>query len=173
MGDSAMAVVAIIVATIIMGIFPLMAMANETDKTAMLAAQSATTDFVNKVRTTGKLTEQDYENYLSTLAATGNSFDVDLTLQILDENPAKKTNVSGTVTIGDNTYYVKYTTQLLQELADQSEIDLNEGDIFSVSGSNTNLTISQSLRNLVYKVTGNNSGTMDFEASGMCTTSAN
>ena len=107
MGDSAMAVVAIIVATIIMGVFPLMAMANQTDKTSNLAVQTATTEFVNNVRTTGTLRLSDYESFTSTLVATGNSYDTEISIQILDENPSKKTT-TGTV-IGDNVYYTKYS----------------------------------------------------------------
>ena len=169
MGDSAMAVVAIIVAVIIMGVFPLMAMANEKDKTANLSAQTATTEFVNNIRTTGKITANDYNNYVSTLAATGNSFDTEITVQILDENPAKK--VTTGTTIGDNVYYTKYTTQILKELNDKNVITLKEGDIVSVSAENTNITIAQQLRNFMYKVTGNNSSTIAAEVSGMVTTS--
>ncbi|MCI9063641.1 MAG: hypothetical protein HFJ17_03460 [Clostridia bacterium] len=168
MGDSAMTVVAIMVAVVIMGVFPLMAMANEKDKTAELAAQTATTEFVNNIRTTGKLTSNDYDNYVSTLAATGNSYNTELTLQVLDENPAKKTT-TGT-TIGDNVYYTKYTTQIVEELGSSGKITLKEGDIVSVKAENTNITIAQQLRNFMYKVTGNSSSTIAAEASGMVTT---
>ena len=168
MGDSAMAVVAIIVATIIMGVFPLMAMANQTDKTANLAVQTATTDFVNNVRTTGTLKSSDYDNFISNLAATGNSYDTEISIQVLDENPAKKTTTS--IVIGDNVYYTKYTTQVLEELGNNGKMQLKEGDIISVSVENTNSTIAHQLRNFMYKVTGNNSATITAEASGLVTT---
>lgn len=168
MGDSAMAVVAIIVATIIMGVFPLMAMANQTDKTSNLAVQTATTEFVNNVRTTGMLKLSDYENFTSNLVATGNSYDTEIAIQVLDENPAKKTT-TGTV-IGDNVYYTKYTTQVMDELSNSKRIQLKEGDIISVKVENTNTTIAHQLRNFVYKVTGNSSSTITAEASGMVTT---
>lgn len=170
MGDSAMTVVAIIVAVIIMGIFPLMAMANEKDSTSNLAVQTATTEFVNTIRTTGKITSNDYDNYVSRLAATGNSYDTEITVQVLDENPAKKTT-TGT-TIGDNVYYTKYTTQIEEELAGNPGgiIQLKEGDIVSVKAENTNTTIAQQLRNFMYKVTGNSSSVITAEASGMVTT---
>ena len=167
MGDSAMAVVAIIVATIIMGVFPLMAMANQTDKAANLEVQTATTEFVNSVRTTGTLKMSDYDSFASTLAATGNSYDTEISIQVLDDNPAKKTTVG--TTIGDNVYYTKYTTQVLEELA-KSNMILKEGDIISVKVENTNTTIAHQLRNFMYKVTGNNSATITAEASGMVTT---
>lgn len=168
MGDSAMTVVAIMVAVVIMGVFPLMAMANEKDKTAELAAQTATTEFVNNIRTTGKLTSNDYDNYVSTLAATGNSYNTELVIQVLDENPAKKTTTG--VTIGDNVYLTKFTTQNLEDLSKDGKITLKEGDIVSVKAENTNITIAQQLRNFMYKVTGNSSSTIAAEASGMVTT---
>ena len=169
MGDSAMSVIAIIVAVIIMGIFPLAAMATEKDKASTLTAQTATTEFVNTIRTTGKITSNDYNNYVSTLAATGNSYNTEITVQVLDENPAKKTT-TGTV-IGDNVYYTKYTTQVVEELnTDSGIINLKEGDIVSVSAENTNITIAQQLRNFMYKVTGNSSSAITAEASGMVTT---
>jgi len=168
MGDSAMTVVAILVAVIIMGVFPLMAMANEKDETANLSAQTATTEFVNNIRTTGKITLNNYDNYVSRLAATGNSYDTEITVQVLDENPSKKTTTA--TVIGDNVYYTKYTTQILEELASNPVIQLKEGDIVSVSAENTNITIAQQLRNFMYKVTGNSSSAITAEASGMVTT---
>lgn len=168
MGDSAMTVVAIIVATIIMGVFPLMAMADQTDKTSNLTVQTATTEFVNNVRATGVLTMTNYDNFMSTLAATGNSYDVEISVQILDENPAKKTTTS--TTIGNNVYYTKYTTQVIDELSNNGSMSLKEGDIISVSVENTNTTIAHQLRNFIYKVTGNSSSTITAEASGMVTT---
>lgn len=170
MGDSAMTVVAILVAVVIMGVFPLMAMANEKDETANLSAQTATTEFVNNIRTTGKITLNNYDNYVSRLAATGNSYDTEITVQVLDENPSKKTTTA--TVIGDNVYYTKYTTQIEEELASNpgGVIQLKEGDIVSVSAQNTNITIAQQLRNFMYKVTGNSSSAITAEASGMVTT---
>ena len=168
MGDSAMTVVAILVAVVIMGVFPLMAMANEKDETANLSAQTATTEFVNNIRTTGKITLNNYDNYVSRLAATGNSYDTEITVQVLDENPSKKT--TNATVIGDNVYYTEYTTQILEKLASNPVIQLKEGDIVSVSAQNTNITIAQQLRNFMYKVTGNSSSAITAQASGMVTT---
>ena len=166
-----MAVVAIIVAVVIMGVFPLWAMANETDKTANVAVQTATTDFTNNVRTTGTLKLQDYENFMSTITATGNSYDAEIEIQVLDDNPKKKVNNGGTV-IGDNVYYTEYTTQVIEEISNESRPykTLKEGDMISVKVKNTNTTIAQQLRNFMYKVTGNSSSAVVAEASGMVTT---
>ena len=70
MGDSLITVVAIFLAAILMFIFPLMSLAERTDDISNLAVQTATTEFVDKVRTTGKMTIEDYDAYLSDLTST-------------------------------------------------------------------------------------------------------
>ena len=168
MGDSAVTIVAIFLAAILMFVFPLMTMADKKDDVSSLSVQTATTEYTNNIRTTGVITQEGYDNFVLSLAATGNSYEVEMTVQTLDENPAKKTNGS-TTTIGNNVYYVKYTTQILQELP----LNLSEGDIVSVSVKNTNTTIAGQLRNFMYKVTGNDTATITAQASGIVTKTTN
>ena len=86
MGDSFITIIAIFLAAVLMFVFPLMSMSERTDDVSELAVQTATTEFVDKVRTTGKLTLEDYDKYVSTLTSTGNSFDIDIELQLLGLN---------------------------------------------------------------------------------------
>lgn len=160
-----MTVVAIFLAAILMFVFPLMIMADKKDDVSTLSVQTATTEFTDNIRKTGKLTQDEYDNFILTLASTGNSYDVEITVQVLDENPAKKED-SGAVTIGDNVYYTMYTTQVLEAIP----LNLKEGDIVSVSVENTNTTIGQQLRNFMYKVTGSSSSTVAAASSGMVST---
>lgn len=168
MGDSAMVIVAIFLAAILMFVFPLMTMADKKDDVSVLEAQKATTEFVDTIKTTGLITQESYDNFTTALAATGNAFDINVEVQKLDENPAKK-QTAASATIGDNVYYTIYTTQILDTIKD-SNLALNEGDIVSVSVENTNVTIGQELRNFLYKVTGNKSGTVTASDSGIVTT---
>ena len=155
MGDSLITVVAIFLAATLMFVFPLMSLSERTDDISQLAVQTATTEFVDKIRTTGKMTLDDYEKYLSTIYSTGNSFEVDLLIQQLDENPGVKTTQAETTKIGENLYYNKYTSQVENELNTKGRITLKEGDIVSVTVMNTNQTIAQMLRNFFYTVSGN------------------
>ena len=164
MGDSAVTIVAIFLAAILMFVFPLMTMADKSDDVSQLSIQNATTDFTNKIRTTGYLSQDDYDNFILTLASTGNSYDAEITIQKLDQNPAKKASGDGT-TIGDNVYYTMYTKQVLDSLP----LSLNEGDIVSISVENTNTTIASQLRNFMYKVTGKSSGNIVAQESGIVT----
>lgn len=170
MGDSAITVVAIFLAAILMFVFPLMTMADKTDDTTAMTVKSATTNFTNQIRTTGRLSQNDYDSFVLTLASTGNSYNPEITIMKLDTNPAKK--ASGDITtIGDNTYYIMYTTQVLESLSEKP-LTLSEGDIVTVKVQNTNVTIANQLRNFMYKVTGKGDGTIVAESSGMVSKSA-
>ena len=155
MGDSLITIVAIFLAAILMFVFPLMAMSERTDDVSQLSVQTATTEFVDNIRNTGKLTLDKYEKYTQTLASTGNSFDVDIEVQVLDENPGVKTTQAEMTKIGENLYYNKYTSQVVDELEKNGKIILKEGDMISVTVKNTNQTISQILKNFFYQLSGN------------------
>lgn len=155
MGDSLITVVAIFLAATLMFVFPLMSLSERTDDISQLAVQTSTTEFVDRIRTTGKMTLDDYEKYLSTIYSTGNTFEVDLLIQQLDENPGVKTTQAEITKIGENLYYNKYTSQVENELNTKGRITLKEGDIVSVTVMNTNQTIAQMLRNFFYTVSGN------------------
>ena len=152
MGDSLITVVAIFLAAILMFIFPLMSLAERTDDISSLAVQTATTEFVDTARTTGKITLEEYDAYLSNIASTGNTFDVEILIQQLDENPGVKTTQAEATKIGENLYYNIYTTQVEQQLNSTGRINLKEGDIITVTAKNTNQTISQMLRNFFYMI---------------------
>ena len=155
MGDSFITIIAIFLAAILMFVFPLIAMSERTDDVAQLAVQTATTDFVDNVRTTGKLSSDDYDKFLQTIASTGNSFDVDIEVKILDENPGVKTTQADMTKIGENLFYDLYTSQVEEKLNNNGKITLKEGDMVSVTVKNTNQTISQILKNFFYQLSGN------------------
>ena len=156
MGDSLITIIAIFLAAILMFVFPLMSISERNDDIAQLGIQTATVEFVDNVASTGKITYDDYSKFRQQLGATGNSYDVDLEIKVLDENPGKKTTWAVSDKIGENVYYSVYTSQIENVLGTGNEgtYPLKEGDIFKVSVKNTNTTISQMLRNFFYTVTG-------------------
>ena len=123
MGDTLITVIAIFLAAILMFVFPLMALSERTDDMAQLSVQTATTEFVDDVRTTGKLSLSDYEQFLQTITATGNAFDVELEIKHLDENPGQKTTQAEVTKIGENIYYNEYTSQIMDKLEDKGYIE--------------------------------------------------
>ena len=173
MGHSIITIVAIFLAAILMFIFPLMSLSERSDDIAQLSVQTTTAEFVDNIRATGKLTLDDYDKFLNTLTATGNSFDVDIQIQKLDENPGVKVTQGQKDKIGENIYYSVYTSQIMDELNANNEIKLKEGDIVSVTVKNTNKTISQLLRNFFYRVSGNDTYQISAQHGGIVMVNAN
>lgn len=171
MGDSLITIIAIFLAAILMFIFPLMAISERTDDVSQLVVETATTEFVDNVRSTGKLTLDNYDSYVQEIAATGNAYEVAMEAQILDENPGVKTTQAETTKIGENVYYTLYTTQIEEKLntSTKNTLNLKEGDIFSVSVKNTNTTIAQILRNFFYQIAGNDTYQVAAQHAGMVT----
>lgn len=175
MGDTLITVIAIALAAVLMFVFPLMTMADRTDDVSQLTVKTATTEFVDNVRTTGKLTLDKYGKFVENISSTGNAYDVEMEIKTLDENPGKKTTQAVSTRIGENVYYSTYTSQILDKLYDRDTntnktIALKEGDIFSVSVKNTNSTMAQQLKNFFYTVTGNDTYTIAAEHAGVVST---
>ena len=170
MGDSLITVVVIVLAAVLMFVFPLLTVSENSDNTAQLSVQNATTDFVENIRSTGKITLDAYDKYIQTINSTGNKFDVEIEVQVLDENPGVKTAQTDYTKIGENIYYTQYTTQVLNEIENGNhKKTLKEGDIVTVKALNTNTTIAQLLRNFLYRVSGNDTSSIAASHSGIIT----
>ena len=168
MSDTVVTVIAIFLAAILMFIFPLMSTADKTDDISTQAVQTSTTEFVDQIRSTGKITQTAYDNYVQAISSTGNSFDVNVEVQILDDNVGKKVAETEMTKVGENYYYSIYTSQVLEDVNDEDgTMYLKEGDIVSVSAKNTNRTIATMLKDFVYTVTGNNSASIVAKHSGI------
>lgn len=170
MENTFVTIIAIVLAAVLMFIFPLMSMSQRTDDVSQLAVQTATEKFVIDVRTSGKLTEDRLDEYITVLYSTGNSYDIEISIDVLDENPGKKTaQVSGDK-IGENITYSIYTTQIEDSLEDDGYIALKEGDNINVSVKNSNTTIAQMFINVFYSITGNDTYAIAAQSSGIVTT---
>lgn len=176
MEDTTISIIGIFVAAIIMFIVPLILISDKADDIAQLTAQTAAANFVDNVIKSGKITNDDYEDFRSMLNTTGNTYDIDLELKILDTNSSKMYTIQNVASgeIGKNTYYSIFTSQIEEKLAkvynenayDSGAIILKEGDSFSVTVKNKSLTLSQSLKNIYYKIRGENLHIILSTASG-------
>ena len=170
MGDTLITVVAIVLAATLMFVFPLMTMSNRADDVSQLSVQSLTTQFVDDVRTTGKITSDKYNKFVENIHSTGNTYDVEIEVKVRDENPGKKTTQAKSKKIGEDVYYSIYTTQIENTLKNNNAYNLKEGDIVSVSVKNTNTTMSQQLSG---GTSTGLTGTIAGEASGIVTANGN
>ena len=152
-------VVAILLAGILMFVFPMMALSERNDDVAQLTVNTAVAEFVNDSCAIGKITADNYDKLLTELSATGNTYDISLEIQVLDESPAKLVNPGDSSVIGkigENVYYSVYTNQIMPDIDDKGYFLMKEGDILTCSASNSNQTISQMLKNFFYGLSGNN-----------------
>ena len=170
MENNASVILAIFVAAVIMFGYPLITMAGKTDKAAQVAVETSTNRYVDVIRTTGKIKQEDYEAYLKEISATGNAFEVELELQTLDENASKKATQGEGVVQSKSTYTIYYTTQILEMMKPDGVLNLKEGDIISAKVTSTNTTIFQQLT----KYLGKNStaGAIVASSSGVVTTTS-
>ena len=156
MSDTLITIVAIFLAAILMFVFPLMSVAERGDDMSQLSVTTATTEFVD-----------NYSKLVSAIQATGNAYDIEIEVKVLDENIGKKSAwTSGTV-IGENVYYSVYTSQIMDVLESGSAYNMKEGDIMSVSVKNTNKTMAQTIRSAFYSISGSDTYQIVAQHAGM------
>lgn len=171
MSDTLVTVLAIFLAAILMFIFPMLSVAERSDDISQLTVQTAVTEFVDSSRSVGKITIDGYSKLQSVLATTGNAYDIEMELKVLDENIGKKTAWTQGTVIGENVYYSIYTTQIVEQLAEPGPgtYTMKEGDIFSVTVKNTNKTMSQTIRGVFYSIAGSDTYSIAAQHSGVVT----
>ena len=155
MEDTVMSIIAIIAAAIIMFLAPLILIADRSDDVAQLQVQTATSEFVNNARTTGKITSENYEEFISSLQSSGNTYDVNMEVKIFDETTSKIVTQKNPLQIGNNTYYSIYTSQIEDKIGISAQnkennrtgqLILKQGDLIFVTIKNNSQTLSQTLK---------------------------
>lgn len=167
MSDTLITVVAIVLVAGLIFFVPLVTMADRFDTTSQSEVEAIVSDFVEEVRTTGKITETKYSQFLENLNALGYTFDVEMEIKNIDENQGKKTSQTSNYKNGENVYYIEYKAQVEEELEKNGVKKLKTGDIVLVEVRNTNLTLSQQLKNWAYKIVGNDTATIIASKAGM------
>ena len=160
MEESTTDIIGIFAAVALMFLVPLVLLADRNDDISQLIANSATSSFVENIIKTGTITSEDYANYINQLNSSGNTYDVSIEIKVLDPNYAQEyTNRRNE--LGSNQYYSIYTTQIEEEKLSNNggnesnkKIVLKDGDVISVIAKNNNLTLSQSLKNIYYTISG-------------------
>lgn len=173
MSDSLGTIIAIFVAAILMFIFPLMAITARNDDIVKTTVQTTTTEFVQQVATEGHITKNAYEDFITKLYATGNSYDVQIEVKVLDENPGKKTVITSPDLIGENVTYSVYTSKIEEEIfSEASRYKLKQGDTVIVTVKNTNVTIATQLTNFFYRMVGKGTYQIGASASALVVNTA-
>ena len=117
MADSgASTVAALCVAGVLLFGVPLVTLTNRIDNVTQENSKWLVEEFVTEVTNTGKLTRSNYEEFVNKLDATGKTYDIEMEIWHIDENPGKKTSQVQYTKIGENGYWVEATTQILPQI---------------------------------------------------------
>lgn len=169
-----MTVIAIFLAVILMFLFPMLSVSERTDDISQLAVETAVSKFVDDSRSIGKITMANYDELVSALNATGNSYDIELEHKVLDENIGKKSAWTDGTVVGENVYYSVYTSQILDRLTKENvDYQMKEGDILVCTAKNNNTTLSQTLRSVFYSTSSNNASQVSAKHTGIVTAGRN
>jgi hypothetical protein len=143
-------VFAIILAVLLMFIFPLLDSWERQDDLSYMAAYSAVVEFVDSVRNTGFMTPDMVESLRYTLAATGNTYEIEMEKRHILYFP------NGTPT-SELIYKYEFTSQIEQDLSEKlaaegpnGKYGFVKGDYFYVSVKNTNKTQSTVMKQFLY-----------------------
>ena len=173
----------IIIAICILGgllfLGPLMTLTKRVDDVTQENVRLIVEEFTTDVANTGKLTKAKYQNFEDKLAATGNTYDIELELYELDENPNEKVAQANYSKIGENVYVTSYTTQILPQIgiktgnetvnSGNDTLYLDQGDIFAVKVKNSNSTASQDLKSNFLNFSNAGEEVIKASSSKMCT----
>lgn len=173
MSDTLITIIAIFLAAVLMFVFPLMSITERNDDIAQSVVQTATSEFVDTISISGVIKKSDYEAYIQRLGATGNTYDVEIEVQHLDENPGKKSSLTSGNLAGENLRYSTFTTEILSSVNEKDKYVLNKGDNVIVTAKNTNQTMAQTLRTFFYKVTGQGTYQVAASSSSMVVNNGN
>jgi len=180
MQNTTSTIIALFVAAILLFVVPLVTLTDRNDNVTQENVKLIVEEFVTEIKNTGKLTRAEYQNFTNRLAATGNVYDVEIEVHHLDENPGKKTAQSNYTKIGENVYYIEYTTQVLKQIGIQTDnevlnasaptmMTLKEGDMVYVSAKNANSTAAQNLKSSFLNVSNAGEYVISASSSGMVT----
>lgn len=149
MGDSLSTVFTMIIAAIVMFLFPMLDSFERQDDLSYMAVYTATVDFVDAVRNTGVLTKEMYDSYLTQILGTGNTYDVTLEHREYKVVPGAAAGTSEIVYL--NHYSSEIEDYLYSDSVDTPyKYPFNKGDYFYVSVKNTNKTQATVLKQTTY-----------------------
>lgn len=168
-GEITITLIAIVLAAILMLEIPLMAVANNQEDISQLQLTATAQKFVDNIAAKGSITQDDIDTFMQEVSKDGNTYDFEIEVQHLDENPGKKVTVTSGNLIGENTRVSEYKSAILANIEADSnhKYRLKKGDNIIIKVNNTNTTFAQLFRNVVYKITGSDTPQLEAIVSAM------
>ncbi len=166
MSDTFITIIAVMIVAVTLFVIPVMATANQNDNITQTAVQTIVSEFVNTSAKEGKITINNYDNFIQKLFATGNSYDVEIEVQILDDNPGRK----GVKAIGENIYYSEFTNSIVEKIEQDNVYLLKQGDYVKAKVKNTNVTFGTQVKNFIYSILGKDTIAIEASSSALVST---
>lgn len=177
MQNSTSTIIALFVGAVLLFVVPIVTLTTRNDNVTQENVKLIVEEFVTDIKNTGLLTTEKYQNFENRLSATGNTYNIEMEIQHLDENPGKKLTQSNYTKIGENVYYSEYTTQILDKIlttdGTQKSIQLKEGDMVYVGVSNENTTAAQNLKGSFLNFSNAGEEVISAKSSGMVNANGN
>ncbi len=174
-GDSFMVIIGIGVAVIIMFIYPIMTIADQTDSMAEETIDAAAAKFIDVCCTSGQITPETYQELIRTINSTGIICDTEIIVGVLDENANKKAVQVQLDKWGENGYYNIYNAQIVEVIdpdgGTAKPYKLKPGDRIEVRIKNSSKTNSDNWDVLSLTVLGKGVVRISVSESGIVMTS--
>ncbi len=169
MQNSTSTLIALFVAAVFLFVVPLVTLTTRNDNVVQEDVNLIVKEFVTDIKNTGVLTQEKYQSFQNKLAATGNTYNIDMEIKHLDENPGKKLTQANYSKIGEDVYWSEYTSQIIGTLesSKDSTITLKKGDRIYVSVSNQNSTAAQTLQSSTLKIANDGEQVIKADDDGM------
>lgn len=140
MEDSLITIFSIILAVLLMFIFPLMDTWERQDDISYMSVYANVVEFVDSARNLGYITKDMYDSFIRSVYATGNSYQITLEHRNFELVPDFESGV----------YVNTYTNSIIEKLNSDGRYDMEQGDYFYVSVKNTNKTQATQLQEVIY-----------------------
>lgn len=146
-------ILAFILAVVLLFVAPLITLYDRQEAITYSIVFSAVSEFTDVTREIGVVREQNLNQLLGTLSATGNTYDVQL-------EHYKKVYVPIYDTTGNfmDDYYISYegvfNADIYEALTSANSYALNAGDLFFIQIENESKTRSQVARNILFNMSG-------------------
>lgn len=143
MEDSLITIFSIILAVLLMFIFPLMDTWERQDDISYMSVYANVVVFVDSARNLGYITDDMYYSFLRSVYSTGNRYQITLEHRNFELVPGFESGV----------YVNTYTNSIINKLNTTGRYDMEAGDYFYVSVKNTNKTQATQIQEVIYAST--------------------
>lgn len=157
MGDTIAKVFTVLLAVLLLFIYPMMEMLEQQDYTTNLFVYTETTKLVDAVRNTGYLTSRMYQEYLDKLSVTNVIFDVKLEHEHrkydpIYTDPLDESSFQDDFAVNYRGYYTKEILDILfpNDGSNFEKYYFSQGDYFKVKAVNKNKTLATKVVQFIY-----------------------